>query len=101
MAARATSATRPRAAKCSKESRREYTGRSGHSLLLLNFDGRSDLVRCAEPLVVGVFDGETDVHTAAGKMQNIVGVRVGREPVGTCDVFPVRFEVRENVFVVL
>src|SRR5580765_6533055 len=33
-------------------------------------------------------------------MQGIVGVRVGRKPERSIDVFPIGFKVRENVFVV-
>ena len=38
------------------------------SALLFDFDRRADLVGRAEPLVVGIFDGEADMDAAAAEM---------------------------------
>src|SRR5215467_6376963 len=69
--------------------------------LLLDFDRSADLDGRAEALIVGIFHGHADVHTADTEIQRIVRMRVGWEPVRAGYVFAVRSEVRKDIFVVL
>src|SRR5258708_17338626 len=69
-------------------------------VLRLYFGRRSDLVAGAKALVVGVLHGKADVDAARRKMQNIVSVGIGREPIRTGNVFPNRFKVRKDILVV-